>query len=230
MGLFNELGGGLGRSLNRIASWVFTWERKPGEHPLHTNTVRITLVSLFLSLFLVPGLVTCSFNKKEEPSTVTIYVQLKEGRGFSVFPSNERFYSTTKEGTDRYISHEDYFLYLYKENDNGETSKVTVVSEMCATVPAGREIEIFSLTPPRYVVNMENNVIYSKRYKALNFFQKINATILYSFFGKQTYSTSDTWEHFAFNWDEVNTLFTFYSKALPKKKLGDDVGGGFVCF
>lgn len=228
--LGDELGEGIGRGSNKIVSWFFTWERKPEEHPLHTNTARIALWSLSLALLFVPGLVTCSFNKKEKASTVTVYVQLKEEKGFSTFPSNEYFRSTTKEGSDRYIHHEDYFLYLYKENNDGKIPIVTAIKKMCVIVPEGREIKIFALDPPVYVINMEDNVTYLKQYEALNFFQKINATILSFFLKTKSYQTSNRWEYLASHWSETDHIFNLYSKALSRKKLGSDVGGGFVCF
>lgn len=227
--LGDELGGGIGRGINSLVSWIFRWEKKSGEHQLHTNTARIALWSICLALFFVPGLVTCSFTKTDNsqtPSTVRFYVQLGENVLYA-FPSNEHFKVITKEGASRYTIFGDYALYSYKE----QPTIVTAIQKTCVMVPAGKEIRISSLTAPVFVVNMEGSVNYFKRQAELNFFQKIYTFFLNIFLGIESYPTSNSWKHLREHWSEVDFKnFSIRSKALSKKNIIDNVDGGFVCF
>jgi hypothetical protein len=73
-----ELGTGAGKGFNAVITsiweifsmfcgWLFRWQYREGEHPLHTNSFRIAVWSFILALIFMPGLVRCSFTPTTKP-------------------------------------------------------------------------------------------------------------------------------------------------------------------
>lgn len=246
--LGNELGTGIGKGTNTIftslwktfclfVSWLFSWKHKDGEHELHTNSFRLAIGSLILAGFFVPGLVTCSFNPQktidkynpfqENKGAVAVVIQLDDGAEHT-FPVASFFVEAGDNRTLNYSNVGDTHYIHYPKTVKGETAFIDVRTRLCALVPAGKIIFFKTKYRPVYVVNMKNEVFYTKKDEFLTIPEKIYTLI----FKEKTYRTVTNWQYLNVNWFTVETdNHLIYAEALGQKVIVDNnAAGGLVCF
>ena len=243
-GKFGEkLGEGTGNGVNRASKsiWDILCEIiqslkpdmniGPNETFIQKNNFRI---ASYLIIFGVFTLGTCSWNPpsksppKAPPGTVvqntnmvTVIGNLMIGQ-IPKMPEEKYFEPTRKENTEFFffIGEQKYIMYRITSTGKPPQVNIPVDTSVCVLVPKGEKVLLATTIPPRYVVNMEQEISVRIMYKNLpSFFDKA----LLPFIGREeiiNYTTS--WKWLRENWSRIETK---ESGLLVRTKKN-----GLVCF
>ncbi len=247
MGFFSTLSDELGKGAGKALVWMFTWERKGDEPQPRTNSLRIAVWSIILSLIFIPGLATCSFNQnknswnksnsnKQKP-TVTTFVSLKRNTREVFFPSENMFVlQPTQNGKQLYdlVGGMKYFFFHEAPNSN-ELSYVRAEPSSCVIILAGRKLKIYSKTKPLNAINVEDVVVRYIDRSALSFFDRLILFVQETISGKTLmHKKEDYWKPTYDTWNNSDFLDNGYAilivTGMKRSELPDDAQGGLVCF
>jgi hypothetical protein len=136
--------------------------------------------------------------------------------------NNAQFF-TRVEGDDRKY-------YLFHEPNPGEIKTITVKESMCALIPPGRQIAFVTDWPPMNAENMENQIIYTKKYRSITRTELLNAWLAGKSLERGLSSLAD-WSFVNKNW---HTVETFERRLVAQAKAQNQIrayeSGGIVCF
>lgn len=225
--------------IGNMASWFF--EVSKGDPKLLYQRVgfRMMLVSVVLGLFANLGdWVTSSVQlpsiSQSDRGAIAVTVQLKK-RGPVTFPNKERFVPVEKNNT-LYFFEIDGTKYLPYAVENFEDKTVIKVeNQLCGLVPVGKKVVYISPTPPRYAINMKEEVLYVKNIDKESFIER-NYELVRFAWSKITGGTYDiqkstSWENLYSNWSNLGAeKYGIEVTAELKRDVPSSAIGGLVCF
>ncbi len=230
MGFLNEFkketGAGAGRGVNRFFRWITSWESGNKEEGfLQKNSGRIAFVSLLLGLSTLGN---CSFSGPQQTfqarsGVVGVVANLTYGVAPRM-PEEKKFAPTYDKDKQFFFETGGVNYFRFRRTSDGSITQVTIPTHTgtCVLVPAREKIGITTIIPPRYVVNMENNVSYTTKVKYLSQVEKI---VLFFPNGEHTVGRKGSWEKVRAIWPTIETKdFVLVATAL------DRTPGGLVCF
>ncbi len=162
-------------------------------------------------------------------TTVTNKIQLEQGMPAKI-PSVKDFASQPEMGAKIFVTMEDDSrkYVLFHEGKLGEDAQLTVSESLCAIVPYGRELYIFTKTRPMYALNMEGKLQFVAKEGKKGFYYTWKDQI----FDIQGKMIKGRWKDVYHSWNDVDSEFAILVRALPREKIffPDSVPGGIVCF
>lgn len=220
-----EIGGGAGRGVNRLAFgitsfivWVFSFKKGDEEESwIRKNALRTTILMMALSFFLLFMPRHLLQNPNEPVSEkVKVRTQLKNGNP-PAMPFPEDFFPVEVSKRSREFSNRGNTYVRFQE----EQGYPFVVSPVCLVVPPGRRIRIWSNLPPRYVINMEEEVVFYVEKEKIPWYKKPGSAPRQDGMVVHRNSWGFVRENFAFiDLKKVGLMATSLSKEE----------GGLVCF
>lgn len=117
---------------------------------------------------------------------------------------------------------------LFHEGKVGEDAQMTVSESLCAVVPYGRALYIFTKIRPVYALNMEGKLQFVAKEGKKGFYYTWKDRI----FDIQGKMIKGRWKDVYHSWNDVDSEFAILVRALPREKLffPDSAPGGIVCF
>lgn len=162
---------------------------------------------------------------RQQPPVINGYtVNLAVGQ-VPRYPSRADFMEVVKtSGVQYYYRDVDglkYFWYVEGESE----APVTLPPSSCKIVPAGKEVRLSSSVPPRYVINMEESILY--RVKSA-YLPENERSLL---FPNSSQLRKGTWGILRANWNTYDRQSDgILARTLPQGSLPSSQYGGLVCF
>jgi hypothetical protein len=203
--------------------WFFSFDRKS---ELRYQSVGTKIIGIML----IAGCISTSgfsFSSLAfwKPATVDVVVNVAIDTP-PTFPMDKLFEVTRTDYQMTYVEYDRTYVQ-YQEHPNGQPPQVTAARMVCIIVPAGKValISTTSALPPRYVFNMEDEVLYATSSEYATWREK-------QILSNQIHlAKRRSWKDLSTNWREVDTSYNLRVRALlPQADKRSTARGGAVCF
>lgn len=133
------------------------------------------------------------------------------------------FFRTTPVYVLEAVMQDGIKYFLYRETYTGAPPQVPIDSRSCVVVPTGREVLVKTIYPPRYVVNMTDEVEYVMKKEEAGFPYSITELDI---------ARKDGWVYLRDNWSKVRTdIYGLKARARNREaSMPSTRYGGMVCF